>query len=152
MHLGRVLKWARCAGFNGVDAVVKGEQRGRRHGSDPTLTLVQGEQLRLEIIGSNPAQLKPEFALWNRRAVMLAVKELFGIDMSIRTVGEYVRRWGFTPQRLRSRTRTCSMPGTSRSIRRLQRVRKPRMPRSTGATSRRSVRTRTGCEAARWQG
>ena len=30
---------------------------------------------------------------------MLAVKELFGIEMPIRTVGEYLRRWGFTPQR-----------------------------------------------------
>ena len=26
---------------------------------------------------------------------MLAVKQLFGIDMPIRTVGEYLRRWGF---------------------------------------------------------
>lgn len=99
VHVGTVLKWARRAGFSGVDAVVKGGQRGRRHGSGRTLTLVQEEQLRLKIIGSNPAQLKLEFALWNRRAVMLAVKELFGIDMPIRTVGEYLRRWGFTPQR-----------------------------------------------------
>ena len=30
---------------------------------------------------------------------MLAVKRLFGIDMPIRTVGEYLRRWGFTPQK-----------------------------------------------------
>ena len=97
VHVGTVLKWTRRAGFNGVDAVVKGGQRGQRHGSGRTLT--PAEQLRLKIIGSNPAQLKLEFALWNRRAVMLAIKELFGIDMPIRTVGEYRRRWGFTPQR-----------------------------------------------------
>lgn len=30
---------------------------------------------------------------------MLAIKQLFGIDMPIRTVGEYLRRWNFTPQR-----------------------------------------------------
>ncbi|MBS0543333.1 MAG: winged helix-turn-helix domain-containing protein [Proteobacteria bacterium] len=53
----------------------------------------------MKIIGSNPAQLQLEFALWNRRAVMLAIKQLFGIEMPIRTVGEYLRRWGFTPQR-----------------------------------------------------
>lgn len=99
VHVGTVLKWARRAGASGVDAVIQGGQRGRRHGSGRTLTLVQEEQLRLKIIGSNPAQLKLEFALWNRRAVMLAVKELFGIEMPIRTVGEYLRRWGFTPQR-----------------------------------------------------
>ena len=99
VHVGTVLKWARRAQSDDLDAVIKGGQRGRPHGSGRTLTLVQEEQLRLKIIGSNPAQLQLEFALWNRRAVMLAIKQLFGIDMPIRTVGEYLRRWGFTPQR-----------------------------------------------------
>lgn len=99
VHVGTVLKWARRAQADSVDAVIKGGQRGRRHGSGRTLTRVQEEQLRLKIMGSNPAQLQLEFALWNRRAVMLAIQRLFGIDMPIRTVGEYLRRWGFTPQR-----------------------------------------------------
>ncbi len=99
VHVGTVLKWARRAQADSVDAVIKGGQRGRRHGSGRTLTLAQEEQLRLKIMGSNPAQLQLEFALWNRRAVMLAIQRLFGIDMPIRTVGEYLRRWGFTPQR-----------------------------------------------------
>lgn len=99
VHVGTVSKWARRAQADDLDAVIKGGQRGRRHGSGRTLMLVQEEQLRLKIIGSNPAQLQLEFALWNRRAVMLAIKQLFGIDMPIRTVGEYLRRWGFTPQR-----------------------------------------------------
>lgn len=96
---GTVLKWARRAQTGTVDAVIKGGQRGRQHGSGRTLMLVQEAQLRLKVIGSNPAQLQLEFALWNRRAVMLAIKQLFGIEMPIRTVGEYLRRWGFTPQR-----------------------------------------------------
>lgn len=99
VHVGTVLKWARRATADGVDVAINGQRRGRQHGSGRTLTLVQEQQLRLAIVGSNPAQMKLEFALWNRRAVMLAVKQLFGIDMPIRTVGEYLRRWGFTPQR-----------------------------------------------------
>ncbi|ATE62493.1 IS630 family transposase [Thauera sinica] len=99
VHVGTVLRWARRAQADGVDIVIKGGQRGRRHGSGRTLTRVQEEQLCLKIIGSTPTQLQLEFALWNRRAVMLAIKQLFGIDMPIRTVGEYLRRWGFTPQR-----------------------------------------------------
>lgn len=39
------------------------------------------------------------FALWNRKAVQEAIKLRLGVDMPIRTVGEYLRRWGFTPQR-----------------------------------------------------
>jgi transposase len=83
VHVGTVLKWARRAQANSLDTVIKGGQRGRRHGSGRTLTLVQEEQLRLKIIGSNPAQLQLEFALWNRRAVMLAIKQLFGLDMPV---------------------------------------------------------------------
>ncbi|WP_407655780.1 winged helix-turn-helix domain-containing protein [Azohydromonas lata] len=44
-------------------------------------------------------QLNLPYALWNRNTVQLAVKVMWGIDMPIRTVGEYLRRWGFTPQR-----------------------------------------------------
>ena len=40
-----------------------------------------------------------EFALWTRAAVMLLVKQEFGIELPIRTMGEYLKRWGFTPQR-----------------------------------------------------
>jgi len=39
--------------------------------------------------------MKLPFALWTR----VAVKQLWSIKMPIRTVGEYLKRWGFTPQR-----------------------------------------------------
>ena len=47
----------------------------------------------------NPNQMKLPFALWNRRAVMQLIEQLYGIQMPIRTVGEYLRRWGYTAQR-----------------------------------------------------
>ena len=46
-----------------------------------------------------PDQLKPPFALWTRNAVQQLIKQLWAIDMPIRTVGEYLKRWGFTPQK-----------------------------------------------------
>lgn len=48
---------------------------------------------------SSIEQIKLEFALWSRAAVLLLVKQEFGIDLPIRTMGEYLKRWGFTPQR-----------------------------------------------------
>jgi len=99
VSISTVFKWASRAASDGVDEAIKGRQRGRQLGSGRSLTLVQEAQLRLMILGSNPAQLQLEFALWNRRAVMQAIQKLFGLDMPIRTVGEYLRRWGFTPQR-----------------------------------------------------
>jgi transposase len=43
--------------------------------------------------------MKLAFALWNRRAVMELIEQEFGVKMPLRTVGEYLRRWGYTPQR-----------------------------------------------------
>ena len=36
--------------------------------------------------------------LWTRRAVADLIRKEYGIDMPVRTVGEYLRRWGYTPK------------------------------------------------------
>ena len=40
-----------------------------------------------------------EFALWNRAAVMQLIECECSIKLSVRDVGNYLRRWGFTPQK-----------------------------------------------------
>jgi hypothetical protein len=40
-----------------------------------------------------------EFALWNRAAVMQLIEREYGIKLSVRGVGNYLSRWGFTPQK-----------------------------------------------------
>ena len=37
--------------------------------------------------------------MWTRKAVNELIKQETGITMPIRTVGEYLKRWGFTPQK-----------------------------------------------------
>jgi len=39
-----------------------------------------------------------EFALWTRGAVMQYIGREVGVELAIRATGEYLRRWGFTPQ------------------------------------------------------
>lgn len=51
------------------------------------------------IVDKAPDQLKLPFALWTRGAVKQLIGRQYGIDMPTRTVGEYLRRWGFTPQK-----------------------------------------------------
>lgn len=46
-----------------------------------------------------PDQLKMPFVLWTREAVRDLIVQRFGIRLSIWTVGRYLRRWGFTPQK-----------------------------------------------------
>ena len=55
--------------------------------------------MRSILVDETPAQRGLGFALWNRRAVMELIEALFGVAMPIRTVGEYLLRWGYTPQR-----------------------------------------------------
>jgi transposase len=98
VNVSTVIGWSKRYLREGT-AGLKSKTRGRRYLSGRTLTLVQEWQLRSVIVGENPKQMSLPYALWNRRAVMQLVKVLFDIDMPIRTVGEYLLRWGYTPQR-----------------------------------------------------
>ena len=98
VHVSTVIGWSKRYSMEGSTGL-KSKTRGRRYLSGRTLTLAQEWQLRSVIVGENPKQLSLPFALWNRRAVMQMIKVLFDIEMPIRTVGEYLLRWGYTPQR-----------------------------------------------------
>ena len=100
VHLTTIMKWSRRFELGQEELLgVKSERRGRRFGEKRTISLVDETLLRDEIIGMHPSQMSLPFALWNRKAVQEAIKLRLGVDMPIRTVGEYLRRWGFTPQR-----------------------------------------------------
>ena len=51
------------------------------------------------IVDHYPDQLKLLFASWNRQAFRQLIKMQFGFEMPIRTVGEYLSRRGYTPQK-----------------------------------------------------
>jgi len=74
-------------------------RRGRRAGSCRTLSPEQERRIRKLIEDHRPEQLKMDFALWTRAAVRLLILRECGIDMPIRSVSEYLTRWGFTPQK-----------------------------------------------------
>lgn len=82
----------------GIKAI-KAKKRGRRYGSCRTLSPEQEKQVQKAIVDKTPDQLKFAFALWTRQAVQQLILQLFSIQMPIRTVGEYLKRWGFTPQK-----------------------------------------------------
>lgn len=82
----------------GAGAIAK-KQRGRRPGEQLTLQEEQATAIQKIIIDKTPDQLKMPFALWTRQAVQQLIKQQHKITMPIRTVGEYLKRWGFTPQK-----------------------------------------------------
>jgi transposase len=82
----------------GSEAIKLGN-RGRRTGEQRTLSSTQETEIQKALIDKTPDQLKLAFALWTRDAVKLLIQQWYGIEMPIRTVGEYLKRWGFTPQK-----------------------------------------------------
>lgn len=73
--------------------------RGRRQGESRKLTAEQEAGIRKLLIDKTPDQLKLQFALWTRDAVRLAIKKEYGMELPLRTITDYLKRWGFTPQK-----------------------------------------------------
>jgi transposase len=82
-------------GINGIKIGV----RGRRTGEKRSLSPQQERNICKLLIDKTPDQLKLDFALWTRDAVKILIKQIYDIKMPIRTVGEYLKRWRFTPQK-----------------------------------------------------
>lgn len=72
---------------------------GRKTGQGRSLDLTQELLVRQLIADKTPDQLKMPYALWTRAAVGQLIKQCFGIRLAVRTVGLYLSRWGFTPQK-----------------------------------------------------
>jgi transposase len=80
-------------------ASIKPARRGRSTGQGRSLTEEQEIAIQRIICDKRPEQLKMAFALWNRAAVRQLMEREYGIQLSVRGVGNYLARWGFTPQK-----------------------------------------------------
>ena len=69
----------------GLDAIKPGI-RGRRHGAQRELTAEQENSIQKLLVDKTPDQLKLSFALWTRDAVRLAIKQIYGRDLPLRTI------------------------------------------------------------------
>ncbi|NLE06180.1 MAG: IS630 family transposase [Crenarchaeota archaeon] len=75
------------------------KKRGRREGEKRHFNVVQEKEIQKLIVDKCPEQLKLPFALWTRKAVQELMQNRFGKKLPIRTIGEYLKRWGYTPQK-----------------------------------------------------
>jgi transposase len=79
--------------------------KAKRRGRPPASRLAPHEAalvVRL-ILGRCPDQLRLPFALWTREAVQQLLADRCGLQVSVWTVGRYLKRWGLTPQKPRRR-------------------------------------------------
>lgn len=72
---------------------------GRPKASGRALTLQQERQIQDWVCRRCPDQLQLPFALWTRKAIQMLIAEKCRVKLSIRATGEYLARWGYTPQK-----------------------------------------------------
>lgn len=80
-------------------AALPGDRTGRPLGVGRLLSEEQAQRIRQCIDSNSPQSLGIPHALWTRRAVRELIQREFGIDLAERTVGQYLRRWGYTPKK-----------------------------------------------------
>lgn len=75
------------------------ERTGRPTGSGRWLSEEQEQHLQELMHQSTPLDLGIASTLWTREAMRELVAHHYGLRLPIRTVGLYLQRWGWTPQR-----------------------------------------------------
>jgi transposase len=80
-------------------AGLKSKPRGPVPGHGNLLTAEQEAEVQALMRQQMPDQLGLDFALWSRAAVQALVWQRFGVAVAVRTMGTYLARWGYTPQK-----------------------------------------------------
>jgi len=89
------VKSYKLKGLKGLEDI----NRGMKSEDRKLLTLQQEKAVQKMILDIMPDQLKLPYALWTRKAVRELIKREFSIDLAITTTGNYLRSWGYSPQK-----------------------------------------------------
>ena len=81
---------------------LKPKARGRKVGEKRHLSPEQESEIFNMLVDHNPEQYKIKGCMWTRDSVRELILQKYGLDMPLRTIGEYLRRWGLTVQRPRN--------------------------------------------------
>jgi transposase len=95
---GTISEWVKLYKDKGIKGLTS-KKRGVKSEDKKLLSAKQEKAIQSMIVDKMPDQLKLEYALWTRKAVKELVEREFGIVLAINTMGDYLRKWGFTPQK-----------------------------------------------------
>lgn len=73
--------------------------RGPAVGTGRFLTAAQEQDIRRLIRRGTPDKYGLPHALWSRAAVAALIEQRSDVRLAVRTMGTYLARWGFTPQK-----------------------------------------------------
>lgn len=98
VHADTVGRWLKLDKNN-----LRVNRGGRKLGDARQLTADEEKSIRKKIVDQTPDQFKLSYALWTRKSVQELIAQDTGKTLPIRTVGEYLKRWGMTPQKPQKR-------------------------------------------------
>ena len=93
-----VSRWFSAYQSDGLDGLPDA-RTGRPLGSGRFLTDFQAAHIQQLIDHNSPARLGIKTPLWSRPAVRELIHNEYGIWVAVRTVGEYLKRWGYTAKK-----------------------------------------------------
>ena len=82
----------------GIKAILRAKM-GSPVGVYGKLNLKQEEIIKRIITDKSPEEAGLNGHLWSRKEVSELVKQKLGIKIAVRTIGDYLSSWNFTPQR-----------------------------------------------------
>jgi transposase len=95
-----VCRWWSAYTRDGLEGLPH-DRTGRPIGTGRTLSDRQAQQIRQRLDAHSPEELGIPAPRWTRPAVRQLIQKELGIVMPVRTVGSYLRRWGYTAKRPR---------------------------------------------------
>jgi transposase len=93
-----ISRWWTAYAADGLSSL-PGGRSGRPLGSGRLLSDQQAQRIQERIDLHSPEDVGIPHALWTRRAVRDLIRQEFDIDLAERTVGQYLRRWGYTSKK-----------------------------------------------------
>ena len=93
-----ITNWVKKHKVLGLKGLVD-NKRGVKSEDVKLLTARQEKEVQKMILDTMPDQLKLPYSLWTRKAVKELVEREYGITMAINTMGDYLRSWGYSPQK-----------------------------------------------------
>ena len=98
VHKNSIYQWVKIFKEQGKKGL-KEVKKGRKKGDGKLLSNEQEKEVQKMIVDKMPDQLKLPYALWTRKAIVDLIKRTYNIKIAIRTMGDYLNQWGFTPQK-----------------------------------------------------
>ena len=93
-----IRRWVALLRLQGV-AHLEPKRRGRRPGEASALGVRQMKRIETMVVGKMPDQLRLPFYLWTREAVGALIEREYGVKLTPASIGNYLKRWGMSPQK-----------------------------------------------------